>query len=417
MSEQSDRIDEAIKAAAEEEDGRKRSQATRLVALAEGLELFHDGHDETYAALPVTGTDGTQWIETWPISSRGFKRWLTRRYWVAYEASPNSQALNDALNVLAGKARFEGPLRPVYVRIAGDGIHRVVIDCGDPAWTLLQVDNDGDIAIADPGEFAFVRRPGMTALPTDGSYDPRDLAKLWALINVRPADRVLVAAWLVQALRPRGPYPVLVLQGEQGTAKTTLARILRSLVDPNSVAVRTPPRDERDMMIAARNGWVVAYDNLSGIQTWVSDAICRLSTGGGFGTRTLYTDTDETLIDVQRPVILNGIEDIAVRQDLIDRTIILQLDPIPDECRRPEGALWADVERLRPALFGALLRALGHAMQRLPDIRIPHPPRMADFAIFAAAAGRAARDRRRGRLVNASRRSHLVSSEAGCPAG
>src|SRR5437868_13535290 len=94
----------------------------------------------------------------------------------------------------------------------------------------------------------------------------------------------------IAAFRPTGPYPILMLQGEQGTAKSTTTRILRSLIDPNVSPLRTVPRNERDLMIAATNSWAQCFDNLSHIPLWFADALCRLATGGGFATRKLRTD-------------------------------------------------------------------------------------------------------------------------------
>src|SRR5207237_3972573 len=119
----------------------------------------------------------------------------------------------------------------------------------------------------------------------------------------------LSASWLVATLRPTGPYPILVSHGEQGSAKSTLVRVLRSLVDPNTAALRTTPRDERDLVIAATNGWLIALDNLSHLPDWLSDALCRLATGTGFATRELYTDGEESLFVAQRPIVLDGIEE------------------------------------------------------------------------------------------------------------
>ena len=130
-------------------------------------------------------------------------------------------------------------------------------------------------------------------------------------------------AWLIQALRPQGPYPVLILQGEQGSAKTTIERMLRALVDPSTAPLRTTPRNEHDLYIAATNTWVLAFDNISNLQPWLSDALCRLSTGGGFTTRTLYENREQELFDAMRPVILNGISDVATRPDLFDLTPFL----------------------------------------------------------------------------------------------
>jgi hypothetical protein len=178
----------------------------------------------------------------------------------------------------------------------------------------------------------------------------------------------------------------LAVNGEQGSAKSTLGRVARALIDPNVAPLRRPPRDERDLMIAARNGWVVALDNLSGIPPSLSDALCTLATGGGFGTRELYSDDEEKLFDAMRPIFLNGIEDVATRPDLLDRSICLTLPMIPDGERRDEAALWTEFERDRPRILGALLYAVAAALRNRPSVRLPNKPRMADFAMWATAA-------------------------------
>jgi hypothetical protein len=192
-------------------------------------------------------------------------------------------------------------------------------------------------------------------------------------------------AWALSVLRDRGPYPVLVLSGEQGSAKSTFSAVLRSLLDPNTAPLRALPREDRDLFIAANNGHVMAFDNVSGLPAWISDTLCRLATGGGFAVRQLYTDQDEVLFDAARPVILNGIEDIVARPDLADRAIFLTLEPIPENRRRPEKELWAEFDAARPQLLGVLLDAVCHGLKRLPDTHLDNLPRMADFALWATA--------------------------------
>jgi hypothetical protein len=136
---------------------------------------------------------------------------------------------------------------------------------------------------------------------------------------------VLIVAWLLAALRHGGPYPLLAVFGEQGSSKTVLSKILRALVDPNTAPVRCAPREERDLFIAASNGHLLAFDNLSDVPPWISDALCRLASGGSFAVRQLYTDRDEILFQAARPIILNGIEDVITRPDLADRAIFLTL--------------------------------------------------------------------------------------------
>ena len=143
---------------------------------------------------------------------------------------------------------------------------------------------------------------------------------LRAFLNLASDDDFnLAVAWLLAALRPTGPYPVLVLTGEQGSAKSTCARMLRALVDPHEAALRAPPRNEHELFIAARNAHVLAFDNLSTVLAWLSDALCRLSTGAGFAARKLYTDDEESVISAERPVLLNSIDAVVTRGDLADR--------------------------------------------------------------------------------------------------
>lgn len=178
---------------------------------------------------------------------------------------------------------------------------------------------------------------------------------------------------------------MIALSGEQGSAKSTFSAILRAIVDPNTAPLRALPREDRDLFIAARNGHVLAFDNISDLPPWLSDTLCRLATGGGFAVRQLYTDQDEVLFDASRPVILNGIEDIVTRPDLADRAVFLTLEPIPEEGRRPEQELWAEFEAERPRILGVLLNAVAKGLAELPHTKLAKLPRMADFALWATA--------------------------------
>ena len=209
---------------------------------------------------------------------------------------------------------------------------------------------------------------------------------LRSFLNVQSdGDFVLVVAWVLAVLRDRGPYPLMVLSGEQGSAKSTFSAILRALLDPNTAPLRALPRENRDLFIAANNGHLLAFDNVSGLPDWTSDTLCRLATGGGFAVRALYSDQDEVLFDAARPVILNGIEDIVARPDLADRAVFLTLAPIPEERRRPETELWAAFVAERPRILGVLLDAVVEGLKRLPETRLEKLPRMADFALWATA--------------------------------
>ena len=149
--------------------------------------------------------------------------------------------------------------------------------------------------------------------------------------------------------------------------------------------MRALPREDRDLFIAANNGHVLSFDNVSGLQNWISDTLCRLSTGGGFAVRQLYTDQDEVLFEAQRPIVMNGIEDVVTRPDLADRSIFLRLMPIEEDKRRAEADIMGDLRAKRPAILGALLDVMVRGLKALPSTKLNSLPRMADFALWATA--------------------------------
>lgn len=356
----------------------KKSQATRLVDLAAAAELWHSpGHGDGYATINVDGHS-----EHWPIRGKAFRRWLARRFFCEYKKAPGGQALQNAITVIEGQALFDGDELFTAVRVAQHE-HRLYLDLADPQWRAVEIDTAG-WRVVDVSPVRFRRARAMHALPEPTAGGRID--DLRQYVNVTEDDWPLLLGWLVAALRPAGPYPILALHGEQGSAKTTTARVLRALIDPNAAPVRCEPREPRDLMIAANNGWVVAMDNLSHIRGWLSDALCRLATGGGFSTRTLYENDEETIFDATRPVILTGIEEVATRADLLDRCLIVSLPVIPESQRKPESQFWRDFYEAQPSILGAVLSAAAVALRELPSVRLDRLPRMADFALWATAA-------------------------------
>jgi hypothetical protein len=354
------------------------NQSQILVALSDEAKLFHTPDGEAYAQVLIED----HW-ETWTLRSKGFRRWIVRKYYQKCGKPPGSQPLQDTIRLLEAKAQFDAPEAPLLVRFAEhDG--RIYVDLCDAKWRVTEIGPSGWRVITD-SPVHFRREKGMQGMPEPARGG--SIMLLRSLVNVGDdSNWILCVSWLVAACRPRGPFPILILQGEQGSAKSTMVKLLRKILDPSSALVRTPPRYARDLVIAANNSWIIAYDNLSGVPPWLSDSLCRLSTGGGFSTRELYTDGDEALFDATRPVVLNGIDHLAERADLADRALILNLPPIPNENRRDEAQLYADFDRHLPQILGALFSAASGALARLGQTTLDKKPRMADFALWATAA-------------------------------
>lgn len=361
----------------------RKSQATLLLELIESIddvELFHDAEGEAYATVPVGDHR-----ETMKIGARGFRDWAAHLFYVQYQKAPGAQGLQDALGTLSGRARFDGPERSVNVRIAQHDAS-IWFDLCDASWRAVRIGPEGwSVVSGAEVPVKFVRRPGMEALPTPvrgGSID-----ELRPLLNLPEEHQwTLIIGWLVAAFRPTGPYGVLSVSGEQGTAKSTLCKLLRRLIDPNAADLRRPPRDERDVFIAGKNSWVSAWNNVSGLRDHISDAACALATDGGFATRSLFTNEDETIFTTRRPVLLNGIDEPATRSDLVDRSIQVQLAPIPEERRLEEEVILSRFEAMWPRTLGALLDSVSAALRLKETICLDRKPRMADLAVWVTAA-------------------------------
>ena len=289
--------------------------------------------------------------------------------------------MTTALDLIEARAHFGGIVRPVYLRVAEyEGC--IYVNLCDTAWRAVEISH-GSWCVVDEPPVRFCRRSGMLELPEPvrgGKLDELDKH-----LRMGASGYVLTKAWLLAALRPRGPYPVLAFTGEQGTAKSTALRMLRHLVDPNTAPLRAPPDTTRDLYVAAINGHVITLDNVTSLTADVSDALCRLSTGGGFSTRSLYTNDEELLFDGQRPVGMTSIAEAAVRPDLLDRTLGVRLEVIPDSDRKLEDELWAAFDAARPRILGALYDALAHGLKHLEGTRPNRLPRMADFARWSIA--------------------------------
>ena len=353
-----------------------------LVQIASTSAIAHDENRIGYARIEVNGHQ-----ETWPVKSQGFRQYLCRRLYEQCKKAAYSEAVKTALDLIEAKAVHEGPPVTVFVRVAEqDGA--ICLDLCDDCWRVVQVAPCG-WTMLERSPVWFRRSRGMLPLPAPvagGSVN-----NLRAFLNVKDdAHFVLMVAWLLGVLSPQGPYPILNICGEQGSGKSFGQRVLRALVDPNLAPLRSEPREPRDLLISASNSWVLAFDNLSGISPWLSNTCCRLSTGGGSAFRQNYTDDEEVIFNAKRPLMFNGIGDLANRADLLDRCIPIMLQAIPPAKRKDEKSLWADFEKARPRILGALLDAVAAGLTHREKVRInpEQRPRMLDFALWVMACER-----------------------------
>jgi hypothetical protein len=365
-------------------EGTKAGQA--LMELAEGVRLFRAADGRFHARVQAGGRH-----EVFGLRSSAFRDWLVDAYVSAFQKLPPLRTVNRVLEAIVARARFAVETAPVEVRLGCDVSEQgsnYYLDLGDSSGQAIKIGAGGWSLVSQPG--AHFRRPrGQLPLPVpihDGSIE-----LLRPFVNVLESEFRLLVAWMAAALRPAGPYPILAIQGEQGSAKSTLARVVAQLIDPQAGALLAEPRSTQDLMVTAVNGWLLAYDNVSSVPGWLSDSLCRLASGGGFATRALYSDQERLVLHACRPVILNGIDDFVRKGDLIDRCVFLHLPAIEPTGRREEDEFWRAFHEAQPRILGGLLDAVAAGLRTLPTVHVAALPRMADFARFGEAVGRGLR--------------------------
>jgi hypothetical protein len=356
------------------------SQREALLTICDRAEVWRAPDGETYATVARNGH-----LEHHSVQSRPFRDWMlsevARTFCVkGRPASVGENAIKEARLALEARSFTTGNLHQAAVRVAAHG-EAIYIDRGTDDWTLLRI-GEGNVRVVARAPVPIVRTRRTAAFPelaAKGSLN--GLRQLLARLS--DGDFVLLISWCLGAMSPLGPYPILIVSGEAGSGKSTFVRLVQRLVDPVIGDVLQPPADDRDLIAAARNGRVLAFDNLSKVSGELADSLCRLATGSEIGGRALFTNHETASFTACRPIILNGIPDLAARGDLADRSIVIRLATLDRYVTERD---WErEAASVLPVAFTGLLEAFAWGQTRLAEVQTPNI-RMADFARLAVAA-------------------------------
>ncbi|GGA91221.1 hypothetical protein GCM10011491_19030 [Brucella endophytica] len=352
--------------------------ASRLVSLARRkVELFHDRDGTAFATFSNDAV-----AETLPVKSSRFGSWLRGEAFKQLEKPVGTGPLYEAIATLETLAIYDGPLKTVYSRVAGDHI-RIEIDRGVSDEGIVSITGEG-WHFTHTSTFKFIRGSGFSVVPaaTRGG----DIYRLQRLLGLDEQGFYLLLGFLLNALRPTGPYFILLIEGEQGSGKSLFAHIVKMMIDPNRASRLRLPDNDRDLMIHAKEFWLLNFDNASGMKADMSDALCVLATGGGIAVRKLYTDGELHVMSFARPFVINGISGYANRPDLLERGIPIRLQPMGHTSRKTEGELLAELKDIMPEVLGVLYDAVSSALNNLANTEPPRNLRMADAAQWLMAA-------------------------------
>jgi putative DNA primase/helicase len=226
--------------------GRQRTpQRDLLIGCTEFVELWHDANRTAFATFPVNNHQ-----QHWPVRSREFRMWLSGKFYETIGGAIGGQALEDGIRILEARAINDGPEHEPFIRIGRQG-EMLYLDLCDARWRAVEITTVGWSVVEKP-PLKLLRSPSMRPLPEPEAGSMIEVLRRF-FMNVRSDDDfTLVTAWLVAALRDRGPYPVLVVNGEQGAGKSVFCRMLRLLADPSAAPIRAVPKDDRDLVEVSR---------------------------------------------------------------------------------------------------------------------------------------------------------------------
>lgn len=351
------------------------AQAAVLVTLAEesGDVFLHDQYGHAYVAVKR----GKSHI-VFAIEDSAYKSILAKRLWDAKGKVPNGHAVDGAVSVLAGKAVHEGKKIELRNRVAKEG-DVLWYDLSDNEGRAVRITKEGYVVVDDP-PILFQRYSHQLPQVPPSPPDQADASLLLQFVTLsKPEQHHLLLVWLAVCFIPDIPHPIINFYGAQGSSKTVLARMLKMIIDPSLLETISPSVNTYDLIQKLSHHWFLFFDNLQKIPVWISDELCRAVTGGGFLKRKLYTDNEDVMYSFIRCVGLNGINLVATRPDLLDRSILFRFDRIEDKKRRSEREIWQTFNALKPRILGGIFLALSKAMNMQPIV-LAERPRMADFA-------------------------------------
>jgi hypothetical protein len=361
----------------------KSSAATQLtdLMLRTTSHVWHTPDKEPFA----TFRDAKGVVSHIAIYSSDFAELAQRLFYLETKRAIASDAVKSAVNTIAAEAKYNGREELVYSRVAHyEGA--VWVDLGDDTWRAVRIDSYG-WEVVESSEIPVKFRRSRASRPLPAPVPGGSLADLRQMFCIPDDDWMLLVGWLLGVFQPVGARAHLELLGRQGSGKSTLARYLIAMTDPTSIPGRSLSKDEEALVIAVQNRATLCFDNVSVLAPEMSDAWCRLSTGGGLGKRKLHSDQEEILIQAQLPIMWTSIVPIAAsRDDLQDRSVTVRLESLTEDRYRSEQALNDEFGQLLPTLTGAIYTLVSAALRNMDTVELTRRPRLADFAGWVEAA-------------------------------
>jgi hypothetical protein len=346
--------------------------------------LFVDQYKVPHAAMVCDGHR-----EVWPVDGSDFQRWIQGLYYKTEGKACTADVIKTAVNTISAQAQFAGAGQiELNNRVAWLG-DELWYDLTNSSWQAVRIAKDGWEVVSNPPIlFRRFRNQQPQVIPATGGRFERFLD----FVNLRRnQDKILAQVWLLASLIPDFPHPIATLYGSQGSGKSFFFKLCKRLIDPGTKLIDSLPNAQADLIKKLHNNYLTPLDNLSHLPSWACDILCRAVTGDGHSERVLYTNNEEMILFFRRVIGLNGINLAATQPDVLDRSIIFELERISKETRKREKQIDKEFQNALPGIMGGAFDILSKAMVIYPGVEdtLPELPRMADFAVWGYAIGEA----------------------------
>ncbi|MEO2603929.1 hypothetical protein [Clostridium butyricum] len=342
--------------------------------------LFIDDRKEAHAIILVGAHK-----EILAVRGEDFSSWIIKKVWDTYGKTISTMAVKDIVNSIEAHAKFGGIQYKLNLRVAGDD-KSIYYDLVNRNWEIVEIDASGWRINNNP--LAFFKRyktQNEQVRPVGGG----DINSIFRYINVKEADKLLFLVYLISCFIPEIAHPIGVFYGEKGSAKTTASKVMKMIIDPSIMPTITFPKNNEELIQNLAHNWFCNFDNISNIGDTTSDTLCRAVTGEGYSKRGIYTNEDDVVFTYKRCVSLNGIDVIPKKDDLLDRSILFELDRIQDSNRKGEYKLLEELRLVMPEILGSIFDILSKAIRVYSDSSTIKLNRMADFTSWGYAIAEA----------------------------
>lgn len=361
------------------EDKPTQSETLMEFVKEENLEFFLDDSNEPYVAFYRKGHR-----EIHKIDSKSFSSWLKALYYDNTKRTIRADNLLQVVDILGFQAQDTNKKIKLFNRVARDE-NSFWYDMTDERYSAIKISTDGwDVVNIPPILFERQRHQEPQVLPQQSG----DIHKIFEYVNVAKFKKLFLC-WLVSCFVPDIPHPMPIIYGQKGAAKSTTCELLKKIIDPSVMDTLSLSKDDKSLFVNLQSHYYLPFDNVSNITGDISDILCRAITGGAVQQRRFYTNGEDYIFKFKRCLTLNGIHNVANRSDLLDRSIMLELERIPEDRRREQQEVYSSFEEDRPYILGAILDVLSKAMQIYPTVKLNKMPRMADFCRWGYAIGEA----------------------------